>query len=301
MIATNKDNKKDFFAKTVADAIQAACRQMETPQEELAIEVIETGSSGIFGLIRKKAHIRVSIKETTDTSRKERVVPDRQRQEKKSSPGRKKSIPEEVIRQEPEKTTEEQKKPSEAEEQVSEENLELVKNALDQFLIHMGFPSTIDMTSEGLSIHCQIESEFESELTGPDGKTLDSLQYLLRKIIARKIPDRLRLTVDVGEFRQRRLDDLKERAKELAEKVKIDGKTRVIPALNPSERRVVHMELQNDKGVKSRSVGDGLFKKVLVYKPGKKRRPSGNRRKSSRSPRGKSGKGKQSSENSDNK
>lgn len=297
-MALDKKNKKDFFGKTVADAIQAACRQMDVPQEELAIEVIETGSSGVFGLISKKAHIRVAIKEITDTSLEEKAAPDRERQEQKSSPGRKKSVPKKVVRQEPEKTTE---VPAVTEEQVSEENLELVKNMLDQFLAHMGFPSTFDMTSEGLSIHCQIESEFEPELTGPDGKTLDSLQYLLRKMIARKIPDRLRLTIDVGDFRQRRLDDLKERAKELAEKVIVDGKTRVIPALNPSERRVVHMELQNEKGVKSRSVGDGLFKKVLVYKPGKKRRPSGNRRKRSHSPRGKSGKGKQSSENSDNK
>ena len=47
--------------------------------------------------------------------------------------------------------------------------------------------------------------------------------------------------------------------------------TQAIPALNPSERRVVHMLLQDDKEVRSRSVGEGLFKKVLIYKPGKKK------------------------------
>jgi spoIIIJ-associated protein len=92
------------------------------------------------------------------------------------------------------------------------------------------------------------------------------------------VPDRIMLALDAGGFRERRAGELRERALELAEQVKADGKTQAIPALNPSERRVVHMALQEDKGVRSRSVGDGLFKKVLIYKPGKGRRPSSRKR-----------------------
>ncbi len=80
------------------------------------------------------------------------------------------------------------------------------------------------------------------------------------------------LALNAGDFRERRAEELKLRAIELATQVKEDGKTQAIPALNPSERRVVHMILQEDKGVRSRSVGEGLFKKVLIYKPGKGRR-----------------------------
>jgi len=64
---------------------------------------------------------------------------------------------------------------------------------------------------------------------------------------------------------------LQDQARELAALVKVDGKTQVIPSLNAAERRVVHMALQDDKEIRSRSVGDGLFKKVLIYKPGKPR------------------------------
>ena len=60
--------------------------------------------------------------------------------------------------------------------------------------------------------------------------------------------------------------------------MKVDGKTQAIPALNPSERRVVHVMLQDDKSIRSRSVGDGLFKKVLIYKPGSKVKKTGGRR-----------------------
>ena len=53
--------KMDFYAKEVTDAIKKACDTLKVPQEELAIDVVDTGSMGIFGLIRKKAHIRASV------------------------------------------------------------------------------------------------------------------------------------------------------------------------------------------------------------------------------------------------
>ena len=53
---------KDFYGGTVTDAIADACQEFSSSQEELNIEILETGSSGIFGLCRKKAHIRVTKK-----------------------------------------------------------------------------------------------------------------------------------------------------------------------------------------------------------------------------------------------
>ena len=54
--------KKDFYGKEVAAAIKSACGTLGVSQEKLDIEVVETGTTGIFGLIRKKAHIRVLVK-----------------------------------------------------------------------------------------------------------------------------------------------------------------------------------------------------------------------------------------------
>jgi spoIIIJ-associated protein len=55
----------------------------------------------------------------------------------------------------------------------------------------------------------------------------------------------------------------------LAEEVKESGRTKSIPALNPAERRIVHMKLQDDPTIRSRSVGEGQFKKILIYLPGR--------------------------------
>jgi spoIIIJ-associated protein len=135
----------------------------------------------------------------------------------------------------------------------------------------MGFPSDVVVHFDDNTVHCHITGSFEEQIVGPEGRTLDSLQYLLRKMVSSHLPDRVMLSLNAGDFRERRATELKVRAGELADMVKADGKTQSIPALNPSERRVV-------QGVRSRSVGEGLFKKVLIYKPGKGRRPASKKR-----------------------
>ena len=276
--------KKDFYGKEVTDAIKNACDSFGVAQEKLEIEIVETGSTGIFGLIRKKAHIRAVVRpkveeEATDFSM-DSLLP---KKEKTSRP-KKKVTPQ--VEVEPKKHTDTEASPvaeksvaiakvtenveqAAVEECASPESIEIVKTELLQIVELMGFPSTLELTTEGLSVSCTLRGEFEEDLTGVDGKVLDSLQYLLRKVVTRKVPERLRISINVGDFREKRLENLKVRAVELATMVKEDGKTQVLPALNPSERRAIHMILQEDKEIRSRSVGDGLFKKILIYKPGK--------------------------------
>jgi spoIIIJ-associated protein len=278
--------KKDFYGKEVTDAIKKACEELKVPQEQLEIAVIETGSTGIFGLIRKKAHITANVKdeqqdmaeevaeEVAETVAEVKAPEKSAKEDKKDSKERviKEEQPDTAVAPAQDSTNNSVEVESTREakvEELTEESLEQIKLELLQLLELMGYPSSVEVTAKGTSVTCQVGEKYEEVLTGQDGKTLDSIQYLLRKIVARKILNRIRLTVDVGNYREKRLVELKSRAVELAEKVKADGKTQVIPALSPSERRVVHMSLQDDKEIRSRSVGDGLFKKILIYKPGK--------------------------------
>ncbi len=280
------EDKKDFNGKEVADAIKKACESFGVPQERLDIEVLEIGSTGIFGLIRRKAKIRVSVKEEVVEVVEAPVVASvsQKRDRKTSAP---KNVEEDVKKS----SNNELPAKRETQEDLSEENVALVKEVLIELLEKMQFPSTVEVSVKGIEVQCRIEGEYDEYRTGQDGKTLDSIQYLLRKIVARKTPERIKLSVDVGDFREKRKESLKERAVELAELVKVDGKTQVIPALNPSERRVVHMILQDDKEIRSRSVGDGLFKKILIYKPGKgSKGGDGRKRNHSRNRRSKSSK-----------
>lgn len=280
--------KRDFYAKEVTDAIKMACDALQTPQEDLAIEVVETGSMGIFGLIRKKAHIRASVKGieidgVSDETSKIEVSSPEASQTHKESPSIEEEIPQDKVSQTQKNAASKEAKkkqspPPKAPVEIKVESVEVVRQQLEELLRHMGFPSEVTATLDGGTVRCKIGDEHEDALTGQDGKIVDSLQYLLRKLIVKKVEEKIRLSIDIGQFRERRKIELVERAKELAILVKEDGKTQVIPPLNPSERRVVHVALQTDKDIRSRSVGDGIFKKILIYKPGKGKKPGGNKR-----------------------
>lgn len=302
---------KDFYGKDIPDVIEQACRAFAVPQDALAIEVLETGSTGIFGLCKKKAHIRVQ--------RKEELAPEEEaaapRAKKTRSRGRKdkKNVPLEsqseadALPAEPDGSAPEPEPssiapihcqdesagaehlPDEMEEEEvtgpapSEEELATIRETTRQLLDLMRMPSEVEVSFARNSIHCDIKGAHEEALLAFDGRVLDSMQYLLRKMLVQQLPERVVLVLNAGNFRERRLEDLKTRALDFAALVRQDGKTRAMAALNPSERRFVHLALQEDKEIRSRSVGDGLFKKVLIYKPGnggkgQKRRPSSRKR-----------------------
>jgi len=293
---------KDFYGKDVAEAIKAACEDFGVAQENLTIEVLETGSQGIFGLIRKKAHIRAKIQdteeETVEPGPEKKAAPPPKKASKKSparsprekKPARPKVEPESPPPPEPvaEPATEEDNfedngsTTSKAPVELSEETLAAIRDELTRVLELMECPSTVTVDNEAGTAHCRVSDEHQETLTSQEGRVLDSLQYLLRKIVSKKVAGRVQLTIDVGNFREKRFQELKDRAVDYAAQVKEDGKTQVISSLNPSERRVVHVTLQDDPDIRSRSVGEGLFKKVLIYKPGKGRKNNNRKRGRSR-------------------
>ena len=289
--------KNDYYGKDVSEAIKKACEAFGVPQENLDIEVAETGSTGIFGLIRKKAHIRVRLKPAVKAAEgfEEPSLLASETNTEKQQGITEEALPAALPRLETtvcdEEDEEEDELLPEAEQEgdASPESIEIVKEELLRIVELMGFPSTLEVETNGLAVICTLRGEFEENLAGPEGKVLDSLQYILRKIVSRKVQDKLRISINVGAFREKRLEELKLKAAELAALVKEDGKTQVLPGLNPSERRIIHMFFQEDKEIRSRSVGDGLFKKILIYKPGKGNRPGGGRKRSSSS-KGRSGK-----------
>jgi spoIIIJ-associated protein len=286
---------KDFYGKEVASAIKEACDTLGVAQENLDIEVVETGSKGIFGLISKKAHIKVTIQSGPDKDLEKQEKPIKRpgrkpKKEKAQLPVKEQTkpktapVPEVVV--EPKQADEGNELNNDNgngnnSRELVEYSLESLKNIqleLERILELMGCPSNVEVESVDGTAQCKVSSEYEDDLTSQDGRTLDSLQYLLRKIISRKIPERVRLSIDVGDYRERRHQQLREQALEYAAQVQENGKTQVIPSLNPSERRVVHVALQDDSEIRSRSVGDGLFKKVLIYKPSKNKKGNGRRR-----------------------
>ncbi len=273
--------KMEYKGTDVEEAIGNACAALNVAREELDIRIISTGSAGIFGLGRKKAAVQVSLKKEGGHEQ-ERPASDKKAstprvRPERPAPDRKPGAP---------KTRAEQSGDSEEPEEVvgdpvTPEEMEAIRADVARILELMGCPSEISIEQDqNNKVHAKITGEFVEILVGPEGQTLDGLQYVMRKIITRKFPQKVLFSLDAAGFRENRMGELQERALRLAREVKETGKTRTIPAINPAERRMVHMALQDDTGIRSRSVGEGLFKKVLIYLPGKGRRRSPRKKKS---------------------
>lgn len=118
------------------------------------------------------------------------------------------------------------------------------------------------------------ESTLAIEISGGDeellkdrkGQMLDSLQLLLKRVIQHNFPDdKTNITVDCGGFRDETSAALIERAENLKAIAIEQGKTVYYRALPPKDRKIVHQHLAKDPRVKSRSLGDGLYKKIKIY------------------------------------
>ena len=272
--------KNTFKGKDVPEAIHKACKSLKVSQDQLDIEVVNTGSAGIFGLCRQKSIIKVRLKKDTAPPAATAVVPGalgkgagkkkpparpaRAKKEKNKPPSAKK----ETVAAPPLPSGPEMS-PAGDLDILTDDEREKVRADISNLLDLMGFPSTVTLSQEGESLLAHIDGEHVNDIIGEEGRTLDSLQYLLRKILSKKFSSKILLNLDAGDFRANRLQDLTNLGLRYAAEVKETGKTRAIPSLNPSERRVIHMALQDDKEIRSRSIGEGLFKKVLIYQPGK--------------------------------
>ncbi len=112
-----------------------------------------------------------------------------------------------------------------------------------------------------------------SRLTEHDGEMLDALQVLSNKaLIGRKTEKDIE--IDCSAFKERRVEELGERARATADLVRRDGREQLLPAMSPIERRIIHLALQDDRDVTTESRGDGFYKRVAIIKRTQAEQPS---------------------------
>lgn len=272
--------KHEFTGKDVNEAINLACKSLSLSREDLDIEIITPGSTSIFGLYFKKAKIRVSVKQ------KDQSASHPAEQETRGYAKTKRASARKSKEERPDKKAPHMREtPSVPLQEEKVDTATIAAEArllLTELLARMGYPSEVNLQEEGKSLKAQINGEHSEALTAEDGQVLDSLQYLLRKMLSKKFAQKILISVDAGDFRAARREELVEMARAIAREVKETGKNRAIPAMNPADRRIVHMAIQHDEAIRSRSIGEGIFKKIIIYQPGKGGKRSTPRRRSRR-------------------
>jgi spoIIIJ-associated protein len=118
-------------------------------------------------------------------------------------------------------------------------------------------------TEDEERIHVRLYGPDAPRFTDKGGELLDALQVLANKALTGRKVDK-DIELDCEEFKQRRVTELGERARELAERVRRDGREQLLPSMTPIERRIVHLALQDDSDVTTESRGEGFYKRVAV-------------------------------------
>lgn len=101
-------------------------------------------------------------------------------------------------------------------------------------------------------------------LIGKNGRTLAALEQIVNAVINRREDSNVRVNVDVGGYKRRRDDRLREQAKKIAAQVRKRGEPIELEPMSAAERRVVHMAVADDPEVTSESTGEGRDRRVVL-------------------------------------
>lgn len=286
---------QEFSGKDVDVAIKKACDALSLSKNELKYDVISEGASGIFGIVgRKDARIRVVLPDAdtekssetemegilsiVDEAFGEETRREETRREETKPAAPKKRAPQKVESQktEPETIESEGFETPEAVD-VSEESIALGIEALQKMADLITDDATVSATTESDRLTLRIEGGNAGILIGRKGQTLDAMQFLTDKIINRKSEARVRVKVDIEGYMETRKSNLKHLAYKMADKAKKTGRPATINQMSAQDRRIVHLALKDDTAVRTQSMGDGYYRRLVIF-PKKKNSFRGKRR-----------------------
>ena len=128
------------------------------------------------------------------------------------------------------------------------------------------------------SLELEIRGDGSGILIGRHGQTLDALEYLLNRIVARRIKDAMPILLDTESYRARRRQQLHRMALSMGERAKRDHEAVKLDPMPPRDRRIVHLALKDDPMITTRSAGDGFLRTVeIVPVEGRRERSGGGR------------------------
>jgi len=230
----NKDNEVRVTAKTLDLALSEAATRLQVDQNQLDYRVVSQGSGGIFSFLSKKIEIAVWKKEIT-------------LDELMSDDGFDGEM-----------------------EALSPEEVEALKRDLQKFCQDIcsaisSKPVTVKAELDGNRLILDCDDEYLAGQMMKNSKLAEALEHILRKKprhLKRELP--FRIFVDVQGVRRKRETDLVELARDLSEKVHENKRPIVLNYKSSYDRKIIHMALDKDDRVYTKSIGTGPNRKLMI-------------------------------------
>ena len=149
-----------------------------------------------------------------------------------------------------------------------EEQADAVADFVEELLARMGVDGIAEPVDEAGRMYVDVVDAPDEDLAaliGPHGQTLDAIQELTRQVVSRQLGQRVRVIVDVQDYRKGRDRELVARARAVAEEVAADGRERELEPMNALERKLVHDAVAGVDGVGTTSRGEDPGRFVVIF------------------------------------
>ncbi len=235
----------EIIAPTIDEAIDKGLIQLGLSREQVEINVLDKGNTGLFGLRSRQARIQIV------------VINDQEENSKMLSNTESTAD----IRDDLTTTITDH-----------EHIIETARSTVNDLLEKMSIEATLDVyigetygSENRTPVHIDINGEDLSILIGHRGETLNALQYIARLILGKELEHAVPLNIDVGGYRKRREEQVRQLARRMANQVIETQHKLSLEPMPANERRLAHLELQDDQEVYTESTGSGRNRKVVIY------------------------------------
>lgn len=217
---------------TIEEAIDAAVRELQAAREEVEVEILENPSRGLLGLVgTRQARVRAT-----------------RRQEQPAA-----SVA----------------SPVSSESATSSQDLgERGAQLLRDVITHIGVEAEVVVRSAEEGLVLEITGDTSGILIGRHGQMLDALEYIVNRVLLRDDDHAPRVVVDANQYRSRRRASLEELGQRMAQQAKRKGKPIMLNPMPPQDRRIVHLALQGDTSLTTRSTGSGFLRRLVIIPQG---------------------------------
>jgi spoIIIJ-associated protein len=236
----------EIIAPSVDEAVARGIEQLAIDREAVDVEILDSGSKGLFGLGGRQARVRLILKQTREaniSSQSSGNIPE-------SGKG--------IVDSSAELGDE---------DRVLRTSRETVKEMLEKMKVFAQVTAHYTEPEEPgdeRQVLVDINGDDLSILIGRRTETLNALQYIASLIVSKELEEWVPLVIDIQGYRSRRTRQLQQLARRMAEQAVHTGKRQLLEPMPANERRIIHMELSSNGQVITESTGEEPNRKVTI-------------------------------------
>lgn len=244
----------EVIAPTTEEAIENGLMQLGLSEDQVDIEILDSGSKGLLGIGGRQSRVKLTLKGESTVSEESQILFDEKpEKEEELDIATIKSVDHDALSDE------------------EKQNLKVTRTVVEELLERMRVKATItpryvepEDERDRRVILVDIQGNDLSILIGRRSETLNALQYITSLIVSKELNKWVPLMIDVQGYRERRNRQLRQLGRKMAEQAIQSGRKQVLEPMPANERRVIHLELRDHPQVFTESTGDEPYRKVTI-------------------------------------